>query len=149
MAKEDTGNAGAKVPHISAFFRQKSPGGGGGRMKPSTKERIMQALLTQPNAKKAAEAAGVTTRTVRAYMADKSFSDEYEARRKALVQDATDQLKKALASAVDTVHEIMTKGANNEKLTACRMIFEYCLKYTELYDISARLDAVEEVLKDR
>ena len=43
----------------------------------------------------------------------------------------------------------MTKGANNEKLTACRMIFEYCLKYTELYDISTRLDAVEEVLKDR
>ena len=118
-------------------------------MRASTKERIMQALLSQPNAKKAAEAAGVTTRTVRAYLANKEFSDEYEARRKALVQDATDQLKKALSSAVDTVHEIMTKGANSEKLTACRTILEYCLKYTELYDIAARLDAVEEVLKDR
>lgn len=118
-------------------------------MRADTRDRIMQALLTQPNITKAAEAAGVAPRTMRRYLADKEFSDEYEARRKALVQDATDQLKKALASAVDTVHEIMTKGANSEKLTACRTILEYCLKYTELYDIAARLDAVEEVLKDR
>lgn len=118
-------------------------------MKPVNRERIMNALLTTFNEKKAAEAAGVTPRTVRAYLADREFAEEYEARRKALVKGATEQLKKALASAVETVHEIMTAGSNSEKLTACRMIFEYGLKYTELYDIAERLDAVEEALKGR
>ena len=112
-------------------------------MRQSTKERIMAALLSTFNEKKAAEAAGVSPRTVRQYLSDKDFAAEYEARRKALVKDATDNLKRALASAVETVHEIMTVGSNGEKLTACRMIFEYGLKYTELYDIAARLDAVE------
>lgn len=118
-------------------------------MKPSTKERIMVALLSTISVKKAAEAAGVAPRTVRWYLSNEDFAAEYEARRKALVKDATDNLKKALASAVTTVHEIMQIGSNNEKLAACRMIFEYGLKYTELYDYAARLEAVEEALKER
>ena len=118
-------------------------------MRPGTKERIMTALLSTFNEKKAAEAAGVTPRTVRAYLADKAFSEEYEARRKALVKEATEHLKKALSAAVETVHEIMRAGSNSEKLTACRMIFEYGMKYTELYEIAERLDAVEEAIKDR
>lgn len=118
-------------------------------MKTATRERIMTALLSTFNETKAAEAAGVSTRTIRAYLADKSFSEEYETRRKALVKDATEHLKKALSSAVETVHEIMRIGSNSEKLTACRMIFEYGLKYTELYDLAERLDAVEEAMRDR
>lgn len=118
-------------------------------MRHGTRERIMTALLSTFNEKKAAEAAGVSTRTIRAYLADKSFSEEYEARRKALVEDATEHLKKTLASAVETVREIMTMGSNSEKLTACRMILEYGLKYTELYELAERLDAVEEAMRDR
>ena len=118
-------------------------------MSAATRDKIMAALLSTPNKEKAAEAAGVTSRTVRAYLADKEFSDEYEARRKALVKDATDQLQRALSSAVESVRRIVTEGSNAEKLAACRTILEYGLKYTELYNIEARLDALEDAAKER
>ena len=118
-------------------------------MSTGTRDRIMAALLSTATEKQAAEAAGVSPRTVRAYLADKEFSDEYEARRKALVKEATDQLQRALSSAVEAVRRIVTEGSNAEKLTACRTILEYGLRYTELYNIAARLDALEDAAKER
>ena len=118
-------------------------------MSTGTRDKIMAALLSTVTEKQAAEAAGVAPRTVRAYLADKSFSDEYEARRKALVKEATDQLQRALSSAVEAVYKIVTDGSNTEKLTACRMVFEYGLKYTELYNLAGRLEALEDAVKER
>ena len=118
-------------------------------MSTGTRDRIMAALLSTVTEKQAAEAAGVAPRTVRAYLADKDFSDEYEARRKALVKDATENLQRALASAVDTLREIVDLGSYAERMNAARLILEYGVKYTELYDVAARLEALEDAVKER
>lgn len=118
-------------------------------MKTETRDRIMEALLTTTSMTKAAEAAGVSRRTVKRYLADADFSEEYEDRRKTLVKEAAAALQHSLSAAVDTLYEIVSTGSASERLSASRMILEYGLRYTELHDLAARLVAVEEVLKDR
>ena len=109
------------------------------------KSKALQALLTQPTKKAAAEAAGISPRTLRDYLADEEFQREYKRAFGQLVQDATRQAQQALSPALSALLDIVKDEEENSsaRIAAARSLLEYGLRLTEFSDILTELEAVE------
>lgn len=109
------------------------------------KQRALQALLTQPTKKAAAEAAGIAPRTLRDYLADPEFQKEYKKAFGQLVTDATRQAQQSLSPAISALRDIVEDDNENSsaRIAAARSLLEYGLRLTEFSDILAELEAVE------
>ena len=108
-------------------------------------QRALQALLTQPNKKAAAKAAGITPRTMTTYLADPEFQKEYKKAFGQLVTDATRQAQQSLSPAISALRDIVEDDNENSsaRIAAARSLLEYGLRLTEFTDILAELEAVE------
>lgn len=106
--------------------------------------------MTHSTKEAAAQAAGVNRATVDAYLADPDFLNEYNARRRWLLDAACSSLQRAMADAVDTLTEIMhsAQSAPQARIQAARSVLEYGVKLTELTDLAARVEALEEAAKE-
>ncbi len=111
------------------------------------KQKALLALLTQPTKEKAATAAGITSKTLRGYLAEADFQAEYKRAFSGLVEDATRQAQQAIAPALSTLREIVEDGEENAqaRIYAARSLLEYSLKLTESTDILNRLDELGAV----
>lgn len=109
------------------------------------KQKALLALLTNPTKEKAAATAGITSKTLRGYLADPEFQAEYKKAFAGLVEDATRQAQQSLTPALSTLREIAEDGAENAQaqISAARSILEYGLKLTEQTDILTRLEDLE------
>ena len=109
------------------------------------KQRALQALLTQPTKKAAAEAAGIAPRTLRDYLADPEFQKEYKKAFGQLVTDATRQAQQSLSPAISALRDIVEDDNEHSsaRIAAARSLLEYGLRLTEFSDILAELEAVE------
>ena len=112
----------------------------------------MAALLTSDTQADAAEKSGLSVRTLRGYMSDPAFAEEYNRRRLEQVTDAARQIQNRLQAAVAILADIMTSDkpitAARERIVAARSLLEFGLKYTELADIMTRIKALEERIED-
>ena len=108
------------------------------------KERALQALLTQPNKKMAAQAAGITPRTLTMYLSDPEFQTEYRKAFGQLVQDATRQAQQSLSPALSALRSIVEDDNENSsaRIAAARSLLEYGLRLTEFSDILQELESV-------
>lgn len=115
-------------------------------------DKAMAALLTSDTQADAAEKSGLSVRTLRCYMSDPAFAEEYNRRRLEQVTDAARQIQNRLQAAVAILAEIMTSDkpitAARERIVAARSLLEFGLKYTELADIMTRIKALEERMED-
>lgn len=113
-------------------------------------EKILCALIARKTVAEAAAAAGVSERTIYSRLADDSFREEYERRQRSTLDQACKALQKALTDAVDVLTEIMnnTENTPQSRTTAARSVLEYGVKLTELTDIAARVEALEEAAKE-
>ena len=115
-------------------------------------DKALAALLTSDTQAQAAENSGLSVRTLRGYMADPAFAEEYNRRRLEQVTDAARQIQTRLQAAVAILAEIMTSDkpitAARERIVAARSLLEFGLKYTELADIMTRIKALEERMED-
>lgn len=109
------------------------------------KERALQALLTQPTKKAAAEAVGISTRTLQTYLADPEFQAEYKKAFGQLVDDATRQAQQSLNPAISALRSIVEDDDENSsaRISAARTLLEYGLRLTEISDILSELSTVE------
>ena len=105
-------------------------------MTPS-KERALQALLSEKNHKEAAAAAGITYRTLTNYLRDPDFQAAYNAAFGLIISKATRKAQKSMECAVDVLREIAENKNENgaTRVNAARSIIEYGLKLTEFSDI--------------
>lgn len=112
------------------------------------KQKALLALLTQPTKEKAAAAAGITSKTLRGYLAEADFQAEYKRAFSGLVEDATRQAQQAIAPALSTLREIVEDGEENAqaRISAARSLLEYSLKLTESTDILNRLGELEQTI---
>lgn len=110
--------------------------------------KVLAALLTAPNKAAAAQAAGISPRTLRDYLADPGFQAEYKRAFAGLVEDATRQAQQAIAPALSTLREIVESENENAqaRISAARSILEYSMKLTEQTDILARLIELEAAI---
>lgn len=109
------------------------------------KQRALQALLTQPTKKAAAAAAGITDRTLREYLADAEFQQEYKRAFCDLVTDATRQAQRALSPALSALRSIVEdeEESASSRIAAARSLLEYGLRLTEFNDILRDLEAAQ------
>lgn len=109
-------------------------------------EKILSALVATRTIAEAAQAAGVSERTIYSRLTDDDFRAEYEKRRRETLDHACKCLQMALTDAVGVLTSIMhdTETGPSQRITASRSVLEYGLKLTELTDLAARVKALEE-----
>lgn len=114
------------------------------------KQKALLALLANPTKEKAASAAGITSKTLRAYLADPEFQAEYKKAFAGLVEDATRQAQQAIAPALSTLREVVEDSGEGTqfRISAARSILEYSLKLTEQNDIITKLQELEAEMAD-
>ena len=108
-------------------------------------QRALQALLTERTKQEAAAVAGISTRTLRTYLANKEFLREYQRAFRSLVNDATRQAQQALSPAVAALRTIVEdpEESASSRIAAARSLLEYGLRFTEFSDILRELDAMD------
>ena len=113
--------------------------------------KALAALLTAPSKAAAAQAAGISSRTLRTYLADSEFQAEYKKAFSSMVEDAVRQSQQSLAPALATLREIVEDSNENAqaRISAARSILEYSLRLTEQNDILGKLEALEATVRDR
>lgn len=109
-------------------------------------QKALAALLTYPTHEKAAEAAGITSRTLRQYLQDHEFQEAYVAAVRNMVDEATRQAQSSLSPALATLKEITEDTAQTAtaRIQAARSLLEYGLKLTEITDILRALEGGED-----
>lgn len=110
-------------------------------------EKTLAALLSNPDRKTAAKAAGVSVRTIRNYFQDPEFAAAYKQAYNEMLQDAAAEGKQLLHLSMQTFKEVMQNGDTDAtRVTAARSAFEYTLKLTEQTDILTQLDELKKAV---
>jgi ABC-type transporter Mla MlaB component len=108
--------------------------------------RALEALLTAPNVKAAAQAAGCGERTLHVWLKeDAAFIAAYQRLRRESVRQATAQLQQVSARAVAVLVEVMENTEVNAQIrvSAAGKVLDMAIRAVELEDIEARLVALE------
>lgn len=102
-----------------------------------TKERALQALMTEKDKKAAAAAAGISYRTMMNYLNDKEFMDAYNAAYGQMITHATREAQSNMSDAICVLREIADNKneAAAARVSAAKATIEYALKLTEIHDI--------------
>ena len=103
-------------------------------------EIIVSALLQNSTVEKAAEAAGVSPRTIYSRMREREFRGLYSQAKAEMLRSAVVKMNGKLSAAVDEIAEIMTdKGVNpSVRLQAAQTILNNAGKYNELLAAAER-----------
>ena len=109
--------------------------------------KALSALLNNPTQESAAAAAGIGISTLKRYLADPDFQAEYKKAMSKLIEGAATQAKQSLSPALSCLREIVndSKKSDMARIQAARSLLEYGLRLTEVYDLSQRIDRLEEL----
>lgn len=109
------------------------------------REKLLAALVNCNTKAEAARIAGVTTKTIYAYLRDPAFKKEYEEAKRHLILDASDQIQRSLAPSITALNEIATdpEAGKTARVQAARSILEYGIRLAEYTDHEARIKALE------
>lgn len=96
-------------------------------------EEIIAALLQNGSMAEAAQAVGISPRTVYDRMGTSDFKAAYNAAKSDIVRTAVLQLNSSLSAAIAVVSDVMNNTENNAgtRLQAAKMILEYAAKFTD------------------
>lgn len=99
----------------------------------SKQEQALAALMTHRTRREAAEAAGISERTLRGYFQDKDFRAKYRARCFEIMEDAAMQSKQLLQRALAVFEEVMDDPdeKNAVRVQAADRAAEYSLRLEE------------------
>lgn len=113
-------------------------------------EIILSALIAAGSIRAAAKIADVSETTIRTRLNDNDFRQRYEQAKGAILTEACDALSARLTLAVDTLCEVLedTKNAATVRVSAASEILRQGLRYIEVANILARLEAIEKAQKD-
>ena len=111
-------------------------------------QRALVALLEQPSKAAAAQAAGVSPRALRSYLADPVFAAELQRLRDEQIGDAAQRGRQSMSAAVDALRTVMDDESQNgqTRVQAARSILEYTLRLDERENVLRRLDELEKSL---
>ena len=111
-------------------------------------QRALVALLEQPSKTAAAQAAGVSPRALRSYLADPEFQAEYQRLQGEQIADAAQRGRQSMTGAMDALRAVMDDESQNgqTRVQAARSILEYSLKLHEMENVLKRLDELERSL---
>lgn len=111
---------------------------------------ICAALLRYGSTRQAADALGLSMRTVQARRKRETFRQLWDEIQRQALQDAAASLRDAAQDAVKALRDIIEDENSSPQLriNAADSILRHCLRYTETCEILQRLDALEERGRD-
>ena len=109
-------------------------------------EIILSALVACGSVRAAAKIAGCSETTIRTRLNDSVFRDRYEQAKGAILTEACDAISARLTRAIDTLCEVLedTENAATVRVSAADSLLRYGLRYVEVANILARLEAIEK-----
>lgn len=119
---------------------------GHGEKRSRRREQAISALLTHPTIVEAAQAAGVSEKTIRNWLKDAAFLRDFRATRSRVVEHAIAQLQTATSRAVETLERNLTCGTPGAEIRAAATILERSVAAVELWDLAERLEQLEQTL---
>ena len=111
-------------------------------------EQAIAALLSSPTIREAAQAADVAEVTLWRWLKVRSFTAQYRAARRQVVEQAVARLQQASKLAVDTLMKCLQAKSESVRLRAAVAILEQSAKAIELLDIEERVASLESNLKE-
>jgi hypothetical protein len=92
--------------------------------KENNKEKALAALLESSSITEAAQSCELSEKTLRRYLEDKEFSDEYAAARRQIVEAAVSALQNAANEAVETLRRNLTCDNPQAEIRAAQLILD-------------------------
>lgn len=107
------------------------------------------ALLESQTIQKAAQKVGISERTLFNWLQEPEFQAAYRAARSRLFESNLSKLQKLSTLAMNTLKRNLKCGNPLAEIAAARSILSYSVKAAEMFDVMARIDAVEQRLDER
>ena len=92
--------------------------------KENNKEKALTALLESASIIEAAQTSGLSEKTLRRYLEEKEFSDEYAEARRQIVESAVTGLQNAAIEAVETLRRNLTCDNPQAEIRAAQLILD-------------------------
>ena len=92
--------------------------------KENNKEKALTALLESASIIEAAQTSGLSEKTLRRYLEEKEFSDEYATARRQVVESAVAALQQAANEAVETLRRNLTCDNPQAEIRAAQLILD-------------------------
>jgi len=109
------------------------------------REQAIAALLETATVSAAAKRTGVDESTLRAWLKDPGFAEDYRTARRAVMTRATDRLAHACTDAVAHLVDVMAHSVNAAaRVSASRAVLDYAFRAIELDDLATRVTRLEE-----
>lgn len=107
---------------------------------------ILNALLTYPSVREAAEAINVSESVIYLRLRDSTFKQKYNEAKDQMLHNTTTFLQSKLQEATSVIVSLMNdvETAPQVRLNAARATFEYCIKLTEQTELLRRIEAIEQ-----
>ena len=111
-------------------------------------QRALVALLEQPSKTAAAQAAGISPRALRSYLADPTFAAELQRLQDEQISDAAQRGRRSMTGAMDALRAVMDDESQSgqTRVQAARSILEFSLRLDERENILKRLAELEKSL---
>lgn len=111
-------------------------------------EQAISGLLATPTVSEAAEAAGVGESTLRRWMKDDGFVEEYRIARRQSIAVALSNLSRIGSQAVRTLEEVMsdTEATPSSRVSAAKAALDVIVKVCEQEDLEQRISAIEAAI---
>ena len=110
-------------------------------------EKIISALLQNPDVKRAAQALEITPQALYNRLRDDRFRSDYAAARGTVLEQACYTLQGFVADAVEVMHTIAVDAENapQVRLNAADALMRHMYRLTEIIDFEARIVALEKL----
>lgn len=114
-------------------------------------EKLLASLLTAPTIQIAAKLAGVSESTAIRTLKESEFQAAYREARREVVSHSITTLQAACSNAVATLVSVCDDpdAPASSRVSAAKSILEMSLRSVEIDDLGVRVQALEELLKDK
>jgi len=111
-------------------------------------EQAVGGLVLAPTITEAARMTGVAESTLRRWLKDESFAEEYRIARRQSMAVALNHLSRACGEAVRTLEEVMsnTDAAPSSRVSAAKTVLDIAVRVCELEDLERRIAILESIL---
>jgi hypothetical protein len=109
----------------------------------TNQENALNALLASASIADAAQKCGLSEKTLRRYLADADFQNEFRAARRVVFEQNIVRLQSLHAGAVDTLERNLSCENPSVEVRAAQIIIEGSRKDFETLDILERLETLE------
>ena len=126
-----------------------SANGRGNRSRANADELVVAALAAGRTLQEAADAAGVSPRTVSRRLADPAFRQSIRSVRGEMIGQALGRMADGMSEGADVLRALLAAESESVRLGACRTMLELGVKLRESVELEERLAVLEQRFEEK